>query len=41
VSGPLRELYPFLHGGASSSPDAALLESIQQKSRHGREVSER
>jgi D-sedoheptulose 7-phosphate isomerase len=41
VTGPLRELYPFLHGDSSRSPDAALLESIQQKSRHGREVSER
>jgi D-sedoheptulose 7-phosphate isomerase len=46
MSEALRELYPFLHGGslhtdAGRALDGALLESIRQKSRHGREVSER
>jgi D-sedoheptulose 7-phosphate isomerase len=40
---PLRELYPFLHGDERKpgSEDAALLESVRQKTAHGREVAAR
>jgi D-sedoheptulose 7-phosphate isomerase len=38
---PLHDLYPFLHGRrpAAAAVDVALLESVQQKVEHGRQVA--
>lgn len=42
-AGPLRELYPFLHGDRQDAValDAALLESVRQKAAHSVEVKQR
>jgi D-sedoheptulose 7-phosphate isomerase len=40
---PLRDLYPFLHGGRQDAADldAALLESLRQKAAHSIEIKQR